>query len=345
VRHGITGKKLKAYVPKIVKETEEFFAALGDEGTIDLHEVLAKLTILTASGCLLGHEVRERMSGRIAKLYHDLEHGMNPITVIAPTLPIQKHRARDAARKEMVEIFTAVIRERRGKPKGKNEDFLQVLLDSQYKDGTKLADEEIAALLLVMLFAGHHTSSITSTWTGVNIIGDKEKYMERLLAEQKQALEETEGELNFESVGKMHMLGNCMKETLRMYPPIVIQLRKVKKELKFKEYTIPKGDIVATCPPVTMSLPSLYKNGDCFDPDRFDRDQEGKTKFSYIAFGGGRHSCLGERFAYMQVKIIWSVLLRGFDFEMASPKPPVDFSNIIAGPKGSCMVKFKRKKK
>jgi sterol 14alpha-demethylase len=37
-------------------------------------------------------------------------------------------------------------------------------MDLVYKDGTKLSDDEIVGLLIALLFAGQHTSSISSTW-------------------------------------------------------------------------------------------------------------------------------------------------------------------------------------
>jgi sterol 14-demethylase len=66
-------------------------------------------------------------------------------------------------------------------------------------------------------------------------------------------------------------------------------------------------------------------------------------KLSLIAFGSGRHGCLGERFAYLQVKTMWSILLRKFDVELCQEHSQVDYSTLVVGPKSPCMRKFKRK--
>ena len=42
-----------------------------------------------------GREVREQMFEKVAKLLHDLDEGMIPISTIAPYLPIAVHRKRD----------------------------------------------------------------------------------------------------------------------------------------------------------------------------------------------------------------------------------------------------------
>lgn len=42
---------------------------------------------------------------------------------------------------------------------------IQVFVDMKYKDGSVNTDSQIVGLLIALLFAGQHTSSITSTWT------------------------------------------------------------------------------------------------------------------------------------------------------------------------------------
>ena len=52
----------------------------------------------------------------------------------------------------------------------------QVFIDSRYVNvdgGRYLKDHEIAGMLIASLFAGQHTSSITSSWTGYFMISNK----------------------------------------------------------------------------------------------------------------------------------------------------------------------------
>ena len=44
---------------------------------------------------------------------------------------------------------------------------------AQVYGGRYLNDEEITGMLIATLFAGQHTSSITSSWTGLTMIRDK----------------------------------------------------------------------------------------------------------------------------------------------------------------------------
>jgi sterol 14-demethylase len=80
-------------------------------------------------------------------------------------------RVRDAARAEIGRIFSKVIRERRERGVANAEqDMLQAFMDAEYKDGSRTTDDQITGLLLGTLFAGQHTSSITTTWTILNIL-------------------------------------------------------------------------------------------------------------------------------------------------------------------------------
>ncbi|CAN0504844.1 unnamed protein product, partial [Scytosiphon promiscuus] len=45
--------------------------------------------------------------------------------------------------------------------------LVQVFVDMKYKDSTVNTDDQIVGLLIALLFAGQHTSSITSTWTSL----------------------------------------------------------------------------------------------------------------------------------------------------------------------------------
>lgn len=75
MRAGLTSEKMLTYIDKIVSEVNTYFAAWGQSGEVDLHEVLSELTILTASRCLLGDEIRETLQVRFAELYKHLNDG------------------------------------------------------------------------------------------------------------------------------------------------------------------------------------------------------------------------------------------------------------------------------
>jgi cytochrome P450 len=53
---------------------------------------------------------------------------------------------------------------------------LQVFIDSRYKlayNGRYTTDEEITGMLIAVLFAGQHTSSVTCTWTLLSMLANQ----------------------------------------------------------------------------------------------------------------------------------------------------------------------------
>ena len=345
---GLRLEHMREHATKIVEEAEKHFARWGDEGEVDLLEEFSRLIIFTASRCLLGEEIYGSVRVEFAELYQTLSDGMSHISFFWPYAPTKAHAKRDAARAQIRAIFAPVIAKRRAEAEAgapvEHVDFLQVLVDSKYTDGSSATDEEIGGMLLAALFGGQHTSNITSTWLGFQVIAKKATLMRRLLDEQAAVLG-TDAHPSFDQLADMELLAATMKETLRMYPPLIALMRTALEPIQYKGYVIPKGDIVTVVPPVSHSLEHIFSNPQDFDPDRFFLRKEDNQKYAFISFGGGRHGCLGQQFAFLQVKSIWSTLLRRFDFEMVpgGSIPPVDYSNIVAGPTPPCRVRFRRK--
>lgn len=98
-------------------------------------------------------------------IYRNL--GITPISFFFPYAPIESHRLRDKARKEMVQIFSKVIQQRREEPediRSQRTDILQIFIDMKYKDdSTQLSNDEVVGLLIALLFAGNSYIPITIT--------------------------------------------------------------------------------------------------------------------------------------------------------------------------------------
>ncbi|KAI3878530.1 hypothetical protein MKX03_023980 [Papaver bracteatum] len=322
----------------------------GESGEVDLMYELEHLIVLTASRCLLGPEVRDQLFDDVAALFRDLDAGQLPISVIFPHLPIPGHRRRDQSRKKLAQIFEKIISSRKQTGKRGN-DLLQCIIDSKYKDGRPTTEVEVTGLLIAALFAGQHTSSITSLWTGAYLFKNK-KYLSAVVDEQENLMKKHGGKTNHDILSEMDALHRCVKEAVRLHPPLIMLLRYSHSDFSVttkegKEYHVPKGHIVATAPAFANRLQHIYKNPNNYDPDRFGPDrEEGKETgaLSFISFGDGRHGCLGQGFAYSQIKAIWSHLLRNFEFELVSPFPEIDWNALVVGVKGKVIVRYKRRK-
>jgi len=352
---GLKTGALKTYVPKIVKEAQMYFAGakFQKEGQFDLMPAISELIILTASSCLMGREVREHLHTQVADLYRTLDEGITPLSFFFPNAPIPQHFARNKARDEMVRLFSRVVKQRRAKgaaadsdaPAG-DTDILGVFMQVRYRDGRELSAKEIAGLMIALLFAGQHTSTITTSWTLLLLLHHKDE-LAKVMAEQRRLLgEDLSAPLTWENINQMDVLHRAVREAIRMYPPLIFLMREVTKPLNVKGYTIPKGHTLVASGALSMRLPEAFTNPDKYDPDRFapGRAEDDAKEYAWVGFGGGVHACMGEAFAYLQVKTIVSTMLRMFDMSaVAAELPPPDYTAMVVGPEGPNMIKYKRR--
>ncbi len=347
--NGLRTNRLKAYVEKIEMETLAYFKQWGQSGTVNILDALSELTILTASRCLHGDDVRENLFGEVSRIYHDLDKGLTPLTVFFPTAPTAAHRKRNKARQEMVDIFSKVIASRRepGADNSQRTDILQLFADFHYKEGGILSNDEIVGLLIALLFAGQHTSSITSTWTTMLLLHNP-RCLAEVIKEQDEVMgaDNATKTLDFDAVGKMEYLQNAVKETLRMHPPLILLMRAALQDIPVttngKSYIIPKGDVVLTSPTIAGRLEDVFVNPNAFEPERFGPERnEQKTPFAYLGFGAGMHACMGQQFGLLQVKTIVSILFRNFKLEAIDREfPDPDYEAMVVGPKNHLMVRY-----
>uniref|UniRef100_I1PTB4 Obtusifoliol 14-alpha demethylase n=2 Tax=Oryza glaberrima TaxID=4538 RepID=I1PTB4_ORYGL len=351
--------KLRTYVDLMVAEVEGYFARWGQSGTVNMKQEFEQLVTLIASRCLLGEEVRDKMFDEVSTLLRELNDGMRLVTILFPRLPIPAHRRRDRARARLGEIFSDIVRSRRGSSVGggggaPHDDMLQCLIDARYKDGRATTETEVAGMLVAALFAGQHTSSSTSTWTGARLLTNPD-HLRAAVEEQARLLRRHGGDrVDHAALAAMDTLQRCVKETLRLHPPALMLLRHARRSFVVRsedsgggecEYEVPEGHTVASPLLLHNALPRVYRDPGEFDPGRFGAGrEEGAGGLAYTAFGGGRHACVGEAFAYMQIKVIWSHLLRNFELQLVSPFPETDWTVVMPGPKGKVMVTYNRRK-
>jgi len=336
-------KPMRTYSKVIVQEVEEAIKDWGESGEVDLLEFMKQLTIYTSSHCLLGDEFRYELNEEFAELYHALEKGMAPIAFIFPNLPIPVLRRRDKARVRLQELVTGII-EKRAQKTEKSDDAFQMLIDTRYDDGSALSPHEITGMLIGTLFAGHHTTAGTATWIALELARNPESY-EQVLKEFDTLYGEN-GDVTFESLRTIPVFERVIKEVLRLHPPLIFLIRKVAKDLPFKDYLIKAGKYVCVSPRVSHRIPEIFPNPDKFDPDRFTEErQEDATPFSWIAFGGGRHKCSGNAFATLQLKAIHAILLRRYKFELVNPADSYidNYKEMVVQPNSPCIVRYTRR--
>jgi sterol 14-demethylase len=120
-----------------------------------------------------------------------------------------------------------------------------------------------------------------------------------------------------------------------------------KCDLEVAGHTIEAGKLVATSPAISNRLPEVFEDADGYRPERYlePRSEDRENPWSWIPFGAGRHRCVGAQFALMQLKAIFSILLRDWEFELSQPDVTYrnDHSKMVVQLAQPCGAGFRRR--
>ncbi len=220
-------------------------------------------------------------------------------------------------------------------------DLLDVLISID------MSADYITGIFISMMFAGHHTSSGTAAWALIELMRHPE-VMKDVVAELDDLYADG-AEISFQALRSIPRLESALKETLRLHPPLIILLRVVAGGDRAGRPHHPARDDgrrVArgsrTGSPRTSPSPELFDPGRYLDP----RQEDLQNRWTWIPFGAGKHRCVGNAFAMMQLKAIFSVILRDYEFEMAQPSEAYrdDTSKMVIQLEQPCRVRYRRRR-
>ena len=181
-----------------------------------------------------------------------------------------------------------------------------------------LTDEEIIGQCILFFIAGFETTATTLTNTLYSLAMNPEVQEDlRLELEAKLEGVERDSQEYYDIVNNgIPLLNAVIKETLRMYPPVV-QLERVLSASNYKlgDYELEKGTVVQI-PTMAVHYDSeYYPDPYQYNPDRFmPENKKNLTQYSYLPFGDGPRNCVGIRFAYQEMKVCLAALLQKFVF-------------------------------
>jgi sterol 14-demethylase len=319
---ALRDKFMRGHAETIAAEVERMVARSPEGGDIDLLDWFAELTIYTSSACLIGKRFREQLDHRFAELYHDLERGTDAIAYVDAYADIESFHKRDAARVGLVQLVEGIMADRATQPPPEREDrdLLDVLMSIRTEDGEpQFSADIVTGMFISMMFAGHHTTSGTAAWTLIELLRNPDVLAG--VVEELDALAEEGVEVTYQALREIPRLEAAIKEALRLHPPLILLLRVAKVDLEVEGFRIPAGTMVGASPSVSNRLPEAFPDADRFDPARYldPREEDATNPWSWIPFGAGRHRCVGAAFAMMQLKAIFAVLLRRYEFDLTQP--------------------------
>jgi len=329
------GKALASYIATMEAITQRYLQRWQTLETFTWFPELKQMTFEIASCLLMGSEPGT-LTNQLSEWFTALTAGLFALPF---RFPGARYNQALKARDRLLEHLETVIQKRQQQP---TQDALGLLVQSRDEEGNGLSLEELKVQALLLLFAGHETTTSMLTSLGLSLAQHPE-ILERLRTEQQLICQQT-AELTLETLKQMTYLDQVLQEVERLYPPVGGGFRGVIKPFEFKGYQVPVGWMVLYQINETHQDPAVYSNVKQFDPDRFspERAESKQQDFSLVGFGGGPRICLGIAFEKLEMKIFAAHLLRHYQWELL-PQQNLELDPVpTLHPKDGLKVKFNK---
>uniref|UniRef100_A0A8C1QU51 aromatase n=1 Tax=Cyprinus carpio TaxID=7962 RepID=A0A8C1QU51_CYPCA len=190
-------------------------------------------------------------------------------------------------------------------------DFLDILLSARDEHQQGLSDEDIRAEVDTFMFEGHDTTASGISWIFYNLACNPE-HQEKCREEILQALDGKDT-VDWEDLNKIPYTTMCIKESLRLCPPVPGISRKLTKPLTFFDgRTVPEGRQIIHIYGIHMNT-TVWENPYVFDPMRFLPENVSKrSPHAFVPFSAGPRNCIGQNFAMNEMKVAVALTLKKY---------------------------------
>jgi cytochrome P450 len=268
---AFTPRRIAALDDSVHRYTDALLSDLRGEDTVDLIAAFAYKLPLMVIADMLGVPMADREQIHV---WSDLIGRNRGGTAHSAILP-----ARDALR-EFRAYISALVADRRGRPA--DEDLVAALLDANQEE--RLSEIELAATFVVLLFAGHETTT--------NLIGNGVIALLRH-RDQWQRLVDEPG-----------LAAPAVEELLRYDPPVAQLNRVAVTDVELHGETIVRDESLV------ITLAAANRDPGAFpEPDRLDISRS-PNRHTSLAFGP--HFCLGASLARLEGRVALEELTRRF---------------------------------
>lgn len=223
--------------------------------------------------------------------YREFLFGAYPIPIDLPGFPQTRGRR---GRTWLTQRFVEIIdRERSQEP---HRNLLSSLIHSRDEKGERMTNEELIDNLLFLVLAGHETIASALTWLTISL-AKHPRWWGQLGEESSQlgAVVTTHQEFSRCPVAEA-----LFRETVRLYPPILMVTRELTQEVTLYGHVLPAGTAVAIPIGHLARDPGLFQQPESFRPERWLANKISVGPLETCQFGMGPHFCLGYHLALLE---------------------------------------------
>ncbi|KAH7714860.1 CYP4BF1 protein [Aphelenchoides avenae] len=192
----------------------------------------------------------------------------------------------------------------------KHKTFLDLLLSM--REESKYSFDELREEVDTFMFAGHDTTSHAIAWS-TWCLATNPAVQEKLYEELNAHFGDSDRDITVQDLKELRYLNNCINESMRVFSPVPLIQRELRKEMEIGGKLVPEGATIGILPLVIHHNHKVYPNHDEFDPDNFLPERVAKRHtYDFIPFSAGPRNCIGQKFAQMEIKTTLAHIFRRY---------------------------------
>ena len=315
---------ISRFLPVLVEAIEAIFAdwdRAGDGAVRDVSDDMMRLTVWGVGGALFRSDFRAEAEQIGRSLEICLEQGTLQMTwlgLLRPWMPTPGNLQARRAERELNRIVADLIAHHRRA--GDQGDMLSRLLRAQDdQTGAGMSDPQLLDEIKSLILAGHETTSLTLSWA-LYLLSRHPDEAERVAAEVERVLGGRAP--TADDIPKLEHTRRVFFETMRLYPPVPVVLRKAVERDSLDGIEVKPGERIAVDVYAAHRHPALWERPAAFEPDRFGPPREAAIiPYSYLPFLHGRRACLGEHFAMLEGVVALAMIVDRYRTERVGSAP------------------------
>ncbi|KAF0972815.1 hypothetical protein FDP41_009064 [Naegleria fowleri] len=264
-------------------------------------------------------------------------------------------------------------------------DILSLLLQARDEgkknnESDSMTDKELISNCFVLLVAGHETTARTLGFA-LYLLATNKDAQERLHKFIDHDYPALYGKDTFDfadyQAGRLDYVKAIVKETLRLFPTVMVAIRELTQPYTYKGYHLPKGFRVAASWQLMHRDEKYWPEPDEFIPERFLKKKEHEdhhddntepvtpqefiatpkmevtcfnphivlhhNPFAYAPFGIGNRICIGRNFAEVEAVFTLALLAKHFKFSMSENYQMEVDMFITLRPRDPLYINFEKK--
>ena len=302
----------------VARRTMDAWAAIPDDESLDMREWMQRysLEIAGRGACNYDFGLLDRdavKSPFAAAVPESTRESVSRVADARPDSILTGRRFSKRSRKYhrqnriLFETADSIVKGRLNTcPAGEQTDLLTRLLTvPDPKTGTTLDPDTIRDQVLMHLSNGFNGPSVTGAWLAY-VLSTNSDVEERLIAEIDGITGgDPDYDLQYTDLMALPYMTQVIKETLRIYPPMPVTIRRSLRDGTLGRYRVRKDDIILVGALAAHRDPRHWgPDAGRFDPDQFAMEKVvERPRHAFIPFSVGQRQCMAQEVTFMMLRV------------------------------------------